>query len=196
MKNLLLNVSFLEFIPVIIVAVALIIAILIVVLMNKRSKNLIKSGKVKSPSDIDTTKSMALKIPFLTSSENNFLYNFQSVLPNEYVIYPKIHVEQVALPYNNVTFYNVVKNKVLDYVVFLRKNMQPVVVIDVHDRTGMQKSIEEDDKLLSTALANIGLPIVDYEIRQEYEPAELLSRFLDALDPLAIANLKKNRERF
>ena len=99
-------------------------------------------------------------------------------------------------PYNNINFYNAVSNRVLDFVVFLRKNMQPVVVIDIHDRTGVQKSIEEDDKMLFMALKNVNLPVVEFEVRQDYVPAELLSRFLDALDPLAIANLKKNRERY
>ena len=80
--------------------------------------------------------------------------------------------------------------------VFLRKNMQPVVVIDIHDRTGVQKSIADDDKYLGEALRNVNLPIVDFEVRQEYEPAELLRKFLDALDPVAIANLKKNTKRY
>ena len=102
----------------------------------------------------------------------------------------------LVTPYNNKDFYEIIKDRVLDFVVFLRKNMQPVVVIDLCDRTGVHKSIEEDDKLLAAALNNVNLPIVSYEIGQDYEPAVILGRFLDALDPLAIANLKKNRERF
>lgn len=197
MINLLLDStnSFENFIPFIVLGVMFLIAIIIFVAITKRSKIGGKRGKALE-SEVDTKKSMALKIPFLSNMENNFMYNFQKVLPDEYVVYPKIHMEQLIMPYNNIAFYNIIKYRVLDFVVFLRKNMQPVVVIDIHDRTGVQKSIQEDDKLLSEALRNVGLPIVDYEVSQTYEPAEILGRFLDALDPLAIANLKKNRERF
>ena len=193
MKNLLLNSTLESLVPVFIVAGFLILAIVIFLLMTRKKK---KGSRIKHMSDIDTSKSMGLRIPFLNSAENNFLYNFQSILPGEYVVYPKVSMQQLIVPFNNLNFYNAVKDRVIDYVVFMKKNMQPVVIIDLHDRSGVQKSIEEDDKYLGMALRNVGLPIVDYEIRQEYEPAELLGRFLDALDPVAIANLKKNNRRF
>lgn len=198
MKNLLLSGASLEdFIPLIIIGAFIIFSIIIVLIIKKPKRY--KKGKRPSTHtgvEIDYSKSMALKIPFLNGMENNFLYNFQKVLPDEYVVYPKINMKSLINPYNNINFYNAVSNRVLDFVVFLRKNMQPVVVIDIHDRTGVQKSIEEDDKNLFMALKNVNLPIVEFEVRQDYVPAELLSRFLDALDPLAIANLKKNRERY
>ena len=198
MKNLLLSsASFEDFIPLIIIGVFLVVSIVMILIIKRPRKN--KKGKKPSTQpgmEIDYSKSMALKIPFLNSMENNFMYNFQKVLPDEYVVYPKINMKSLINPYNNINFYNAVSNRVLDFVVFLRKNMQPVVVIDIHDRTGVQKSIEEDDKMLFMALKNVNLPVVEFEVRQDYVPAELLSRFLDALDPLAIANLKKNRERY
>lgn len=194
MRNLLLDAgSFEKFIPVIILLVFLILAVIIFVIITK--KNTVNEKRVKTK-EIDTQKSMQLKVPFLNSMENNFLYNFQKILPDEYVVYPKVSIKQVILPYNNKTFFDYIHNRTLDYVVFLRKNMQPVVVIDIHDRTGVQKSIADDDKYLGEALRNVKLPVVDYEVRQDYEPAELLRKFLDALDPVAIANLQKNRERY
>ena len=197
MKNLILEANALDnAIPFIVFGVLILIAVLIFVIMTKGKKKALKSKKQKNISDVDTKKSMALKIPFLNGPESNFLRNFQSILPDEYVVYPKISMEKLVVPYNNKEFYDIVKYKKLDFVVFLKRNMQPVVVIDLHDRTGVQKSIEEDDKFLAAALRNVGLPVVDYEVRQEYEPAELLGKFLDALDPIAIANLKKNKDRY
>ncbi|MBQ7307386.1 MAG: DUF2726 domain-containing protein [Clostridia bacterium] len=201
MRNLLLEgaSNFENFIPLIIIGVFVVIAIVVFLLMTRKGGK--KKGKkgvstTENVGEIDYSKSMALRIPFLNAMENNFMYNFQKVLPDEYVVYPKVNMKSLINPYNNVNFYNAVSNRVLDFVVFMKKNMQPVVVIDIHDRTGVQKSIEEDDKHLSMALKNVNLPVVEFEVRQDYVPAELLSRFLDALDPLAIANLKKNRERY
>lgn len=181
------------FIPLFVILFFIILAIILFIVISKGNIN--KERKIKSR-EIDTQKSMQLKIPFLNNMENNFLYNFQKVLPDEYVVYPKVSIKQVVLPYNNKTLFEYIHNRTLDFVVFLRKNMQPVVVIDIHDRTGVQKSIADDDKYLGEALRNVNLPIVDFEVRQDYEPAELLRKFLDALDPVAIANLKKNTKRY
>ena len=193
MTNLLLAEGITEFIPLIIVGSFLLLGIIVFIIIKKVNDPTSKRNAKIKTSEIDVTKSMGLKIPFLNNAENNFLYNFQRVLPDEYVVFPKVAFGAIATSGNNRPFYDAIANKTLDFVVFLRRNMQPVVVLDINDRTGLQASIEDDEKLLHQALANIRLPIVSYEIRQDYDLPALLGRFLDALDPLAIADLKKNR---
>ena len=196
MENLLLNASEnkTSIVAIIIFLALLVIAIVCFVVIKKKSITV-----EKNPEDdleaVDVRKSMSLNIPFLTKTEVKFLTEFQRVLPSEYIVYPKVPMSMIIIPNNNMQFYNVVKDRIVDFVVFLKTNMQPIMVLDITDSTGELKTIESDEKMIFSALENVNLPIVVYEIKQDYDPIALLEKFLDALDPYEIAQLKKSRER-
>lgn len=193
MFNLLLNSSNnISIAAVIILFVLMIIAVVVFIIVKKKFSYKPEEDK-DNLETIDLYKSMGLRIPFLNNSELKFFNAFKNVLPDEYVIYPKLTLETIIVPYNNMQLYNAIKDKTIDFAIFMKVNMQPIAIVDILDGTGELASIADDDKLMFAALENVNLPIIEYEIKQEYEPVLLLEKFLDVLDPYQIAELRKKR---
>lgn len=136
---------------------------------------------------------LSLNIPYLQKKEIYFLEVFSSVLPKEYVVLPRIGVDNLVKPFGNLLLYNHIRSKYVDMAVFLKKNMQPVVVIDLVDAGTGDSLIEEQDDGITKALKSVQIPVLSIAVKSEYDKGELLSIFLDVLDPVAIAELKKSK---
>ena len=173
----------------------LLIAIILFVVIKKRgSAAKIATAKVKLD-DSAAQKSLRLNIPFLRPKERQFLEAFKKVLPNDYVVFPRVGVSDIVRPTIDTTLYNQIKERHLDFVIFLEKNMQPVVVVDLVDHSISENDIPLQDPIVSKAMQFVGLPVLEYQIKPEYDPTYLLSKFLDALDPINITELKnKNKQ--
>ncbi len=142
--------------------------------------------------DINASKEVSVNLPYLSQNALNFLELYRKILPSTYVVLPKVRVGHILKPSGSKVLYNVCKEEFLDLVVFLRKNMQPVVVVDIIDMTYGNSSMFEINKEVALALKGANLPVVTEYIKEVYDNGLLLQGFLDALDPIALAQLKKS----
>lgn len=155
-------------------------------------------GNYKQAIDFDKIdgKSQLVKhVPYLWPKELEFYEIFASILPKEYIIISKVGVDKIVKPHGSLLLYNAIKTKYVDFCVFKKATMEPIMVIDCFYPSITDSSIKELEKPIQVALKAVEIPILKFEILDEpYDKAMLLKRFYDALDPVALAQLRKKEK--
>lgn len=164
-----------------------------VIISTKLRKNLNENYKSAIDYDkIDGKSQLVRHVPFMWPKEVEFFEIFQSVLPSDYMMIPKVSVDKIVKPHGSLILYNAVKNKFVDYVIIKKSKMEPVIVIDCFYPAITDSNIKELDKAVKVALKSVDIPILRCEILDiPYDKMELYKKFLDALDPVNLAELKK-----
>lgn len=134
---------------------------------------------------------LKLNLPFLSSNEVKFLAVFQNSLPSEYVAFPKVCMKNIVKPDGSLIIYNEIENEQLDIVVFLKTKMQPVMAVDLLDPSKGDRNSTKNNEFVTKSLKSINLPVLTLALDHDYEKLELLNMFLDKMDPVSIAQLKK-----
>lgn len=176
--------------------VALIIFLLFVVVavicyfvVKKMEQNRINKNK---KAKFDDKPRLKLNLPYLTEKEKNFLAVFQNSIPSEYVAFPKVCMKHIVKPNGGLVVFHEVENETLDVVVFLKKVMQPVLVVDILDPSRGEKIATKFSDYVIKSLKSVNLPVLTINLDHEFDKLELLNAFLEKMDPVALAQLKKN----
>ena len=162
---------------------------LYLVIKKLENKRIAKNKKAK----FDDKPRLKLNLPFLTENEVKFLAVFQNSLPSEYVAFPKIVMHSLVKPDGSLVVFNEIENCVLDIVVFLKNKMQPVMVIDLIDPSKGDRAATMFNEYIQKSLKSVSLPILTMVLDHDYDKIELLNAFLDKMDPISIAQLKKSK---
>ena len=141
----------------------------------------------------DDKPRLKLNLPFLTENETKFLAVFQNSLPSEYVAFPKIAMKSLVKPNGGLVVYNEIENDILDVVVFLKNKMQPVLVVDLIDLTKGDKLLSRLNEFVAKGLKSVNIPILEITLDHDFDRVELMNAFLDKMDPISIAQLKKSK---
>lgn len=188
MKNLLLADVYL-ILGVSILVVFVVVAIFLGVKINQKMSGYHKDAL--DFSNVDAKSQLIRHIPYLWPKEFEFLEMFKSILPDGYLIVPKVGVDKIVKPHGSLVVYNAIKTKYVDFCVFQTRNMEPVVVLDCFYPSIADSTIKEMDKAVVKALDAVDIPVLKYEILDTpYDKAVILKTFLSALDPIEIAKLK------
>lgn len=141
---------------------------------------------------IDVKSQLVKHIPYLWPKEVEFYDMYRTLLPKEYLMVPKVGVDKIVKPHGSLLMYNAIKNKYVDFCIFKRSNMEPVMVIDCFYPSITDSTIKELDKAVTKALEAVNIPVLQYEILDvPYDKDVVIKRFYDALDPVALAQLRK-----
>ena len=141
---------------------------------------------------IDVKSQLVKHIPYLWPKEVEFYDMYRTLLPKEYLMVPKVGVDKIVKPHGSLLMYNAIKTKYVDFCIFKRSNMEPVVVIDCLYPSITDSSIKEMDKAVKKSLEAVSIPVLQYEILDvPYDKDAVIKRFYDALDPVALAQLRK-----
>lgn len=144
-------------------------------------------------SKIDGKSQLVKHVPFMWPKEVEFFEMFKKVLPSKYMVIPKVCVGKIVKPHGNLILFNAIKDKFVDYVVLLKDKMEPVVVVECFYPAITDGTVKEMDESIKVALKSVNIPIIRYEILDhEYNKEEVLRTFLDCLDPVALAELRKS----
>jgi len=166
------------------------LAVVVYIMLKKvEKKKITKNKKAK----FDDKPRLKLSLPFLTEKQTKFLAVFQNSLPSEYVAFPKIVMKSLVKPNGGLVVYNEIENEVLDIVVFLKSKMQPVLVVDLIDLSFSEKTLTKLNEFVLKSLKSLNLPVLELTLDHDYEKIELLNLFLDKMDPVSIAALKKTK---
>jgi very-short-patch-repair endonuclease len=89
---------------------------------------------------------------FITVVERDFFDLLQRLLPTEYICYPQIvlsAIVSVKTSKDNFWKYqNSINRKIIDFVIFKKSNLEPVLAIEYDDSShNLEKRIERDNKV-------------------------------------------------
>jgi len=174
-----------------IVALCLVGGVFFGISANKKiDKNM---NKIIDYDKLDAKGQLEKTIPYLAPKEMVIYDILVSILPKEFVLFPRIGIEKLLKPKNSLVLFNAVKDKFVDMVVFKRNNMEPIMVVDIYDTSIAERSFQEFDKALTKTISAVNIPIWKIEIKDKYDKNQLLSSFLDKLNPIALAEIRKQK---
>ena len=141
---------------------------------------------------IDIKSQLVKHVPYLWPKELEFYQMYSKILPKQYMIVPKVGVDKIVKPHGSLVMYNAIKSKYVDFCVFKISNMEPVAVIDCFYPSITDSTMKEMDKATKKSLEAMEIPVLQYEILDiPYDENQVIQRFYDALDPVALAQLRK-----
>lgn len=185
MKNILLES---EASPVIVLAIllgGLAIGLVVYIYLRKRF------GTVKNLNENITKVDVKLNKDYCTEAEMKFLENLHRAMPKDFIAFPRVGVDQLVLPNKDKNAYNAIMSKYLDVVVFTRKDMTPVLVIDLVQKSSVQSmQLDELDPNVLKVLKAVKLNVVKIFIEPTYDLDKLKEQVLNNLPDKVITNLK------
>lgn len=134
-----------------------------------------------------------LKAPYMPPKAFSFYNALQRALPLEFIAFPNVGVDNIMSPAGDIIAFKTIQNKYVDFVIFDKRLMKPVAVIDLIDPVLTAGSIVKQDKTITKSLESIDMPVLVFKVQAEYNEKEVLAKFLDSQDPYTIAALRKAR---
>lgn len=174
-------------IPLVVIGVILIVAIVIVVFLKRiygKDRGMVTKSE---PKVVD----VELKKTFMKQNEMTFLKNLYKILPAEFIAFPRVGVDNVVQPKGDKVLYNTILSQYLDVCVFLKKTMEPVLAIDLYEASPIEQQMKQLHPNVVKALATVKLPLLTYQLSEEYDLAELRTKVIDAMPTKMVAMLKE-----
>ncbi len=184
--SLLLNATTDAIIALIVLAVVLTIAFVIVFVLKR------KFGKDRGMITKDEPKivNVEVKKPFMVNEEVVFLKNLYNVLPAEFVAFPHVGVDNLVKPKGDKVLYNTILSQYIDIAIFLKATMEPVLAIDLYSPSPVAQALKQTHPNVKKALQTVGIPLMEYQLSEEYDLMELKAKVFDALPVKMLALLK------
>ena len=130
--------------------------------------------------------------PILWPKELEFYYMFRSVLPKEFMIIPKMGMDEIVKPNGKLVFFNAVKDLHVNFCIAKVATMEPIAVLDTYYPSITDSTIQQLPIQAVKALESVDTPVIKYEILDvPYNKEKVLKRFLEAIDPVSLAQLQK-----
>ena len=173
-----------------IVAVAIVLGIVIYILVKKTDVVIFQREKDIEFGDGD----LSLIDNYMDYREVIFYEYLQRALPQNCVAFPKVGVDAIVRPKGSKNSYNSIMSKYVDYVVFNKQTMQPMLYVDLYDDSINEQIIKEEDKNVENALKAVKLPKISIKITEnnKYDIEKLRYEIVNVLDPVNLALLKKS----
>jgi hypothetical protein len=189
--NLLLDIDVASIVGLVILAIAIVGGVFLAIKLNKKVDKNIENVNW----DKLNTKGMHKKhTPVLWPKELEFYEMFKSILPKQYMIIPKMGVDEIVKPNGNLLLFNAIKTEHVDFCIVKVSNMEPVVVLDTYYPSISDSTIQELPVAVKKALESVNIPVIKYEILDvPYDKDAILKQFLDAIDPVSLAQLRNQK---
>ena len=171
--------------PILIIALAIVIAIILYKSMKKKyDKPLDTSIKQNS------TPQVKLRERFCTAEEMVFLEALHNALPRDFISFPNVGVSKLIEPKSNMIDYKSIQDKYVDICVFLRKDMKPILVIDLFQPSPAAQQLKKFDDFTNNVLKAVKIPVMHKQIQKSYNSEDLLIEVLNNLNSTTVAYLK------
>ncbi len=177
------------FLDIILPLIVLAVIIIIAIFLNKSiQKNMNKS--IKETIEITGTPQVILKENYCSEKEMVFLNALHKALPRDCISFPNVGVSKLIEPKGNLNDYKLVLDKYVDICVFLRKNMRPILVIDLYEESPVSQQLKKFDNNVLAVLKEVKIPVLHKKIQSEYTIEELKIEILQAMNSTTVAYLK------
>lgn len=143
------------------------------------------------------TKNQPIDIPvslnktYMTKKELVFYKSVLSCLPIDFICFPKVAVAKLITPKQTKVLYNTILSDYVDVVIFLRDTMEPVVAVDLYDKTNPEQ-LAGLPANIKTAFSNAKLPFIQVEVQDEYSIDDLRKKIITAMPAKIMADLKEH----
>ena len=145
-----------------------------------------KSKKHKGKLEVE------LKKEYVSEQEMKLLEYIHKALTKDFIAFPRVGVDRIVSPTKNLVAYNSIMSKYVDICVFLRKTMEPVLVIDIMWDNEAKQQFAEMDANVIDVLNAVKLKVVKIKIEPAYDLTSLKKTLLTALPDKVIAMLKSD----
>ncbi len=171
--------------PIAIIILAIVAAVYLYKLLRKKfNKPLDTTLKASSKAKV------VLKANYCTEDEMRFLDALHKALPRECISFPRVGVSRLIEPKGGMNDYKSVADQYVDIAVFLRKDMKPILVIDLYHASPAAQQLKKFDENVNTILKAIKLPVMKKQIAPHYDINQLLVEVLEHLDTATVAILR------
>lgn len=164
----------------------IIIAMITSIALKKHTFGNKAKGKGKLKLEVE------LKKEYTSNEEMRLLEYIHKALPKDFIAFPRVGVDQIVSPTKNKVAYNSIMSKYVDICVFLRKTMEPMLVIDIMWDNQAKQQFSEMDTNVIDVLNTVKLKVVKIKIEPAYDIPTLKKALLTALPDKVIAMLKND----
>lgn len=188
MKNLLLSSSTADIIIPLLIMLLIFGSAGVIVYVLKR-----KFGNDKGMVTKDEPKvvHVELKKRYMKENEVSFLKNLYKILPSDFIAFPRVGVDNLVQPKNDKVLYNSILSQYVDVCVFLKSTMEPILAIDLYEASPVEQQMKQLHPNVIKALKTVNIPILSYQLSEEYNLIELRARVIDAMPSKMVAMLKE-----
>jgi len=183
--NKLLGVFIDTILPLIILVIGLVFAF---VLYHKLKKKYNK--QTPTPQKSSGKPQVKLKGRYATEQEMIFLDALHKALPRDCISFPHVGVANLIEPKGNLTDYKIITSKFVDICIFLRKDMTPILVIDLFEPSPAAQQLKKFDTDVSNVLKEVKIPVLHKQIEKNYNIENLRMEILNTLDNKTLLYLK------
>ena len=181
----LLNIFIDTILPLIILVIGIIGGILVYKVMSKKYK----TETTPSPKQ-NKIPQVTLKERYCTEEEMKFLEVLHKTLPRDCISFPHVGLSKLLEPKNNLVDFHAVSDKHVDICVFLRKEMKPILVIDLYQESPAAQQLKKFDEDVNQTLKQVKLPVVHIKIEKNYNINSHRLKLLNSMDNATIIHLK------
>ena len=106
-----------------------------------------------------------------TKAEQNFFNQLQRSLPNDVYLMAKVRLADICVPKDpkNISDFNKVSRKHIDFVLVSRNNSEIVACIELDDRSHAKRSAKQRDRIKNDALKAAGIPLFRVTAARSYQ---------------------------
>ena len=170
---------------IVIMAVGLIVALITYFAIKKHNFG---GGKKKAKGKLE----VELNKEYVSEEEMKLLEYIHKALPRDFIAFPRVGVNQIINPTKNLVAYNSIMAKSVDICVFLRKTMEPVLIIDILWDNEAKQQFHDMDVNVIDVLNAVKLKIVKIKIEPAYDIPNLRKVLLSSLPDKMVAMLKED----
>ncbi len=160
--------------------VVLIVLVLLVLQSNKGCRR-----RGTSPKESDDLP-YVLKRYLMSKAERSFFGVLEQVTDSsKYYIFPQVSLNNLVTVEKGTgsyqTYHNKVDRKSVDFVLFDRNAMSPVLAIELDDSSHDREDRQERDAFVDRVLAKAGLPLLHVRAQAAYDPKQLAASITEAI---------------
>lgn len=116
---------------------------------------------------------------FLSPAEMSFYHVLSSVVGSRAVICPKVRLADVffvARPNENLSYFNRIAQRHLDFLLCKPNSMKPVLGIELDDTSHTRSKRKQRDEFVNEVFESAGLPLLRIAAQQSYSTRELAAQ--------------------
>ena len=171
--------------PILVLLVGIGIAILIYFSLRKVYKKPLEEKLIRN--EIPQVK---IKQNYCTEEEMRFLDALHKALPRDCISFPLVGVSRLIEPKGNLNDYKAIMDQFVDICVFLRKDMKPILVIDLYSPSPVAQQLKRFDENVTRVLKQVKIPVLHKQIQTTYNISDLSIEVLQAMNNDTVAYLK------
>ena len=106
---------------------------------------------------------------YMARKELLFWKYLNTILPREYIVVPKVAVNDLIEVEGDKSTYDRIASKTIDYVIFIEKTMYPALILDIYDKTYNDLKLEEQDPYITEVLTKMNLKVVEILVSSDFD---------------------------